>query len=77
MEIKVVFWYSVCVFGKFSVDVRKTAIWHRFRGAERGKGRTTIRIFWAHFPMHKVGIVGCCKLFFLVVNVLILLIYLS
>jgi hypothetical protein len=62
---------------EFSVVVRTTVIWHIFRGAERGQIRTTVQDFLAHFPRQKFGTVGCCKLFLLAVNVLLLLIYLS
>jgi hypothetical protein len=48
-----------------------------FRGVERGQIRTAIRIFRAWKSRQKFGIVGCCKLFLLVANVLLLLIYLS
>ena len=51
--------------------------WHIFRGAGRGKIRTIVRIFWTQKSRQKFGTVGCCKLFLLVVNALLLLIYLS
>jgi hypothetical protein len=77
MEIEAVFWCSLGFFGKVFFVVCTTAICHRFRGVERGQGHTTVYIFWAHFSRKKFGTVGCCKLFLLDVNALLLLIYIS
>jgi hypothetical protein len=41
------------------------AVWHRFKSAGRGQGRTAVWNFWAHFPRQKFGTdCGCCKLIF-------------
>jgi hypothetical protein len=76
-QIEAAFQCFLLVKREFFVVVRTTVIWHRFRGVVRGKIRTTVQIFWAQKSRQKFGTVGCCKLFLLAVNVLLLLIYLS